>query len=326
MRRLTVSPESRPLIEPFVISRLVQTTAELVVVEIAEDGRVGLGECERTDALDAGAARVVDEIEAARAAVESGVDRRALSRIMPAGAARSAVDCALWDLEAKQAGRRAWRITGLAPPAPITTAYTISLDTPRRMAEAAALNAERPLLKLKLGGEGDLARVAAVRDAAPTARLIADANESWAGATLEGHLRGLAVLDVELLEQPLPRGADHMLAEIDRAIPVCADEGFVDRGSLPGLLGRYDFVNIKLDKAGGLTESLAAARAARQAGLGVMVGCMVGTSLAMAPALLVAGLADVVDLDGPLLLAEDRVPGLRYRGSLIDPAPRALWG
>ncbi len=326
MRRLTVSPESRPLIEPFVISRLVQTTAELVIVEIAEDGRVGRGECERTDAFDAGAARVVDEIEAARAAVESGVDRRALSRIMPAGAARSAVDCALWDLEAKQAGRPAWRIAGLAPPAPITTAYTISLDTPERMAEAAARHAERPLLKLKLGGEGDLARVAAVREAAPKARLIADANESWAGATLEAHLRGLAALGVELLEQPLPRGADHMLAAIDRAIPVCADEGFVDRGSLPGLLGRYDFVNIKLDKAGGLTESLAAARAARQAGLGVMVGCMVGTSLAMAPALLVAGLADVVDLDGPLLLAEDRLPGLRYRGSLIDPAPRALWG
>ncbi|MFQ5955311.1 MAG: N-acetyl-D-Glu racemase DgcA [Kiloniellales bacterium] len=326
MRALTVRAESRPLIEPFVVYRLVQTRAELVVVEIAEGGQVGRGECERADAFDDSAPKVVDEIEAARPAIESGIDRHALLRVMPAGAARSAVDCALWDLEAKQSGCPAWRIADLAPPAPITTAYTIGLGTPEQMAEAAARNAERPLLKLKLGGGGDLARVAAVRAAAPKTRLIADANQGWTGESLASQLRGLAELGVELLEQPLPRGSDHMLAEIARPIPVCADESFIDRGSLPGLLGRYDYVNIKLDKAGGLTESLAAVTAAREAGLDLMVGCMVGTSLAMAPALLVAGLVDYVDLDGPLLLAEDRQPGLRYRGSLIDPAPRALWG
>ncbi len=194
------------------------------------------------------------------------------------------------------------------------------------MAEAAARNAERPLLKLKLGGEGDLERVSAVRAAAPKTRLIADANEAWSGKILRSYLRGLAEMGVELLEQPLRADMDHLLAEIERPIPVCADESFIDRSSLPGLVGCYDYVNLKLDKAGGLTESLEAAEAAREAGFGLMVGCMVGTSLSMAPALLVAGLAEFVDLDGPLLLAQDREPGLRYLDSIIEPAPRALWG
>lgn len=326
MRALTSQAESWPLIEPFVISRLTQTTAELVVVEIAEDGVVGRGESERADAFDARAPKALDEIEAARAAIESGIDREQLLDVMSAGAGRSAVDCALWDLEAKQAGRPVWQIADLAPPVSITTAYTISLGTPEQMAAAAARNAERPLLKLKLGGKGDLERVSAVRAAAPKARLIADANEAWSGEILRDYLRGLAEMGVELLEQPLRANMDHLLAEIERPIPVCADESFIDRNSLPGLVGCYDYVNLKLDKAGGLTESLEAAEAAREAGFGLMVGCMVGTSLSIAPALLVAGLAEFVDLDGPLLLAQDREPGLRYLDSIIEPAPRALWG
>lgn len=326
MRALTLRAESWPLIEPFVISRLTQTTAELVVVEIAEDGVVGRGESERADAFDAQAPKTLDEIEAARAAIESGIDREQLPEVMSAGAGRSAVDCALWDLEAKQAGRPVWQIADLAPPVPITTAYTIGLGTPEQMAEAAARNAERPLLKLKLGGKGDLERVSAVRAAAPKVRLIADANEAWSGEILRSYLPGLAEMGVELLEQPLRADMDHLLAEIERPVPVCADESFIDRSSLPGLVGRYDYVNLKLDKAGGLTESLQAAAAAREAGFGLMVGCMVGTSLSMAPALLVAGLADFVDLDGPLLLARDREPGLHYLGSIIEPAPRAVWG
>jgi L-alanine-DL-glutamate epimerase-like enolase superfamily enzyme len=326
MRSLTARAESWPLTEPFVISRLTQTMAELAVVEITEDGLTGHGESERADAFDAQAPRTLDEIEGARAAIEAGIGREALLEAMPAGAGRSAVDAALWDLDAKRAGRPAWELAGLAPPAPILTAYTISLGDPEAMAAAAARHAERPLLKLKLGGVGDLDRVAAVRAAAPAARLIADANEAWDEEILEPYLRGLAEAGVELLEQPLPHGRDAALAEVERPLPVCADEGFTDRASLPALAGRYDCVNIKLDKAGGLTESLALVTAARAAGLGVMVGCMVGTSLSMAPALLVAGRADFVDLDGPLLIAEDRDPGLTYRGSLIDPAPPELWG
>ena len=326
MRTLTACAESWPLIEPFIISRLTQTMAELAVVEIAEDGLIGRGESERADAFDPGAPIAMAEIESARAAIEGGIGREELLEAMPAGAGRSAVDAALWDLEAKRAGCRAWELAGLAPPTPIETAYTISFGDPEVMAAAAARHADRPLLKLKLGGAGDLDRVAAVRAAAPKARLIADANQAWNGEILEPYLRGLAEAGVELLEQPLPPDAEHLLAGLERPLPVCADESFTDRASLATLAGRYDCVNIKLDKAGGLTESLALVQASRAAGFGVMVGCMVGTSLSMAPALLVAGQADFVDLDGPLLLAKDRDPGLTYRGSTIDPAAAELWG
>ncbi len=326
MRTLSARAASWPLTEPFVISRMTQTMAELAVVEIAEDGLVGRGESERAEAFDPDAPITMEEIEAVRGAIEAGIGREDLLEAMAPGAGRSAVDAALWDLDAKRAGRPAWELAGLAPPVPILTAYTIGLGSPEVMAAAAARNATRPLLKLKLGGADDLDRVAAVRAAAPAARLIADANQAWDGDLLGPYLHGLAEAGVELLEQPLPPGAEHLLAEVERPLPVCADESFTDRASLPALLGRYDCVNIKLDKAGGLTESLALAAAARAAGLGVMVGCMVGTSLSMAPALLIAGLADFVDLDGPLLLAEDRNPGLTYRGSLIDPAHPGLWG
>ena len=325
-RRLTVRQESWPLKQPFVISRLRQETAELVVVEIEQDGLVGRGETERAEAFDPDAPPVAGEIERARREIEQGITRYELLSFMPAGNARTAVDCALWDLEAKAAGRPAWELAGLEAPGAITTAYTLSLGTPEAMAAEATRNAKRPLLKLKLGGADDLERVAAVRAAAPDCRLIADANEGWQESDLADFLQGLAAAGVALIEQPLPAGRDAALIEVEHPLPVCADESFQDRASLPALAGRYDYVNIKLDKAGGLTEALAAARAAQAAGFRLMLGCNVGTSLAMAPACLLAGLADFVDLDGPLLLARDRTPGLTYNGSIIEPPKAELWG
>jgi L-alanine-DL-glutamate epimerase-like enolase superfamily enzyme len=326
-RRLTVRAEQWPLKEPFVISRLTQEAGEVVVVELEEDGAVGRGECERADWYDPARRPVVEEIEALRDALEAGMDREALAAALPSGCARNAVDCALWDLEAKRTRIPAWRLAGLtAPPGPVTTVFTISLDTPEKMAVAAARNRDRPVLKLKLGRDGDPERVAAVKEAAPKARLSVDANTGWSEAQLAAFLPKLAALGVELVEQPFRPGDDAALARIDHAIPIAADESCLDRRSLPALEGRYDFVNVKLDKTGGLTEALALAGEAKERGFGLMVGCNIGTSLAMAPAMLVAQLASFVDLDGPLLLARDRTPGLAYEGSTIRPPVPALWG
>jgi L-alanine-DL-glutamate epimerase-like enolase superfamily enzyme len=245
---------------------------------------------------------------------------------MPPGAARNALDCAFWDLEAKQAGRPAHEIAGFPTPRALTTAFTISLGTPEAMAEATAKAAERPLLKIKLGGDGDPARIKAVRAAAPKATLIVDANEGWTEHNLADNLAACAEAGVVLVEQPLPENADAALANVARPIPICADESAHARNSLAALRGKYDAVNIKLDKAGGLTEALAMADDAARLGLTIMAGCMVATSLAMAPAILLAQRARFVDLDGPLLLAKDRPHGLRYAGSLVEPAPTALWG
>ncbi len=245
---------------------------------------------------------------------------------MAAGSARNAVDCALWDLEAKRQRRRAWKIARHAPPAPVTTVYTISLGSPEQMAKDAAKAAGRPLLKLKLGGEGDLERVRAVRAAAPAARFTVDANEAWTPAMLRDYPGELATLGVELIEQPLPAGDDDALAGVERPIPIAADESCLDRASLAAVTGRYDVINIKLDKTGGLSEALVLAAAGREAGLGLMLGCNLGTSLAMAPAMLLAGGCRFVDLDGPLLLLRDREPGLRFEGSRIHPPTPALWG
>jgi len=245
---------------------------------------------------------------------------------LPAGAARNALDCAFWDLEAKQTGRRVHELAGLPAPEPLVTAYTISLATPEAMAQAAAAASDRPLLKIKLGGDGDPARIAAVRRAAPTAQLIVDANEGWSADNLMANLAACAKAGVTLVEQPLPAGNDRMLAEIKRPIIVCADESVHTRQSLVDLRTRYDAVNIKLDKTGGLTEAIAMAAEARWLGYAVMVGCMVATSLAMAPAVLLAQGASVVDLDGPLLLAKDREHGLHYNGSTVDPPTPDLWG
>jgi L-alanine-DL-glutamate epimerase-like enolase superfamily enzyme len=246
--------------------------------------------------------------------------------MLPAGAARNALDCALVDLEAKTLGRRAWELFGKPAPHACTTAYTISLGSPEAMAEATAKAAHRPLLKIKLGGEGDAERIAAVRKAAAESELIVDANEAWTPNNLERNLAACADAGVTLIEQPLPAGHDDALAHIRRRVAVCADESVHARDSLAALRDRYDAVNIKLDKTGGLTEAMAMADAAQALGFEVMVGCMVATSLAMAPAMLVAQQARYVDLDGPLLLARDRDDGLRYDGSTVYPPDAALWG
>jgi L-alanine-DL-glutamate epimerase-like enolase superfamily enzyme len=249
-----------------------------------------------------------------------------LPSLLSPGAARNAVDCALWDLAAKRAEVRVWDLLGRPAPKPLVTAYTLSLDTPDAMRAAAARAADRPVLKIKLGTPDDMPRLEAVRAGAPKPKIIVDANEGWSAEVYADLAPHLIRLGVALVEQPLPAGADEALAGMARPVPVCADESAHDRASLSGLQGRYDVVNIKLDKTGGLTEALALADAARGAGLGVMVGCMVGTSLAMAPAILVAQGAGFVDLDGPLLLARDRDPGLRYEGSTLYPPAPEVWG
>ncbi len=325
MREVTVRAEQWPLKEPFVISRLTQETGDVVVVEIAENGAVGRGEGERGELFNPAAPDTVEQALSVKEALEGGMGRKALLDALPAGPARSAIDCALWDLEAKLSGKSAWELAGLEPPERLPTVFTISLGTPEAMA-AAARDAAWPLLKLKLGGPGNLARVAAVREAVPEARLIVDANEGWPPEELADSVGPLAEMGVELLEQPLKHGDDALLAAFPHPLPIAADEGFRDHTSLPAVEGRYDYVNIKLDKAGGLTEALATAREARAKGLGIMVGCNVGTSLAMAPAMLVGSLASFVDLDGPWLLAEDREPGLTYEPAGILPAPQVLWG
>jgi L-Ala-D/L-Glu epimerase len=324
---LSVRIERWPLASAFTISRGSKAEAVVVLAELDDGTHRGRGECVPYARYGETPDGVVAAIEAMRPVLRRGLDRAALQDAMPAGAARNALDCAYWDLGAKQAGRRAYELAGLAAPKPLVTAYTISLGTPVAMAEAAEQAASRPLLKVKLGGGGDdVARIAAVRRAAPRARLIADANEGWDNKDLARNFSACAQAGVVLIEQPLPEGRDDALARVKRPIPVCADESVHDRTSLDGLAGKYDAINVKLDKAGGLTEALALAAEAERRGFGIMAGCMVATSLAMAPAILVAQRASVVDLDGPLLLAKDRPDGLRYAGSLAYPSEPALWG
>jgi L-alanine-DL-glutamate epimerase-like enolase superfamily enzyme len=266
-------------------------------------------------------------IESLREPIEAGLSRTALQEALPAGAARNALDCALWDLEAKLTGVPAHVAAGIDRLAPVTTAYTISLDTPEAMAEATARAAFRPILKIKLGApDGDLERIAAVRAAAPDATLIADANEGWTEANLADHLAACAAAGFALIEQPVPADRDAILTGRPRDVMICADESLHDRHGLPGLVGRYDAINIKLDKAGGLTEALALADEAQRLGFSIMIGCMLGTSLAMAPGMLIAPKARFVDLDGPLLLASERQNGLRYDGSTVYPPASSLWG
>ncbi|MEM1382289.1 MAG: N-acetyl-D-Glu racemase DgcA [Pseudomonadota bacterium] len=327
MRRFEVRAERWPLPIPFVIARMAQTHGEVVVVELSQEGATGRGEADRADAHDPNHVPVVEEIEAMRAALEGGVDRGTLQGLMPPGPARSAIDTALWDLDAKLRGRPVWERAGLPDVLrPVTTVFTIGLDTPERMAAKAAANLDRPVLKLKLGGEGDPDRVAAVRAVAPQARISVDANTGWTEAQLHEFMPLLKAHRVELIEQPFPPGQDALLDGVDRAVPIAADESCLDRSTLPDLVGRYDYINIKIDKAGGLTEALALAREAKAAGFGIMVGCNIGTSLAMAPGMVVAQLATFVDLDGPLLLSEDREHGLIYDGGIVFPPDPALWG
>ncbi len=321
--RIEVSRDVFPLAQVFTIARGSRTEAKVLTVRVSDGDHHGWGECVPYARYDETLESVTAQVEA----LPSGVSRAAVQDLLASGAARNAVDCALWDLEAKQAGRRVWELAGLTAPGPQITAYTLSLDTPEAMQRQAAEHAHRPLLKTKLGGgEADVARIEAVRAGAPDARIIVDANEGWTPDLYQTLAPVLVRLGVEMVEQPLPAGADDALAELERVLPVCADESCHDRASLPGLKGKYDMVNIKLDKAGGLTESLALRAAALAEGYDVMMGCMVGSSLAMAPAVLVAQGASVVDLDGPLLLAEDRAHPLTFDTAGIHPPEPELWG
>jgi len=323
---LTVHIERWPIAGSFVISRGAKTQAVVVVAELRDGSLTGRGECVPLARYDQTVEGEASRLEGLAEAVARGMDRQALQAALPAGPARNALDCAFWDLEAKRAGKPAYALAGLSALRPITTALTISLGTPESMAAAVQQVAQRKLLKIKLGGDGDPARIAAVRRSAPQSELIVDANEAWTESNLEENLRACAQAGVTLVEQPLPAGKDHALSSITRPIAVCADESIHDRASLASLAGKYDAINIKLDKSGGLTEALALAGEAERARLAIMVGCMVSTSLAMAPAMLVAQRARVVDLDGPLLLAKDRHDGLHYEGSEVYPANPKLWG
>ncbi|MCE4226878.1 dipeptide epimerase [Methylobacterium sp. C25] len=325
-RRLSVSVERFPIAGAFTIARGSRTEAVVVVATVEEGELRGRGECVPYARYGETVESVTALIEEQAAAVTDGVSPRDLLERMKPGAARNALDCALWDLEAKRTGRPVWEMLSLDAPAPTTTAYTLSLGDPGGMEAAARKAAHRPLLKVKLGGEGDPARIAAVRRGAPDSRLIVDANEAWRAETIVENLAACAAAGVGLIEQPLPAGEDALLETIDRSIPICADESLHDRAGLDALAKRYDAINIKLDKAGGLTEAAMLSAEAQSRGLAIMVGCMVGTSLAMAPAMLLAPRAAYVDLDGPLLLARDREPGLVYEGSLVHPPTRALWG
>jgi L-Ala-D/L-Glu epimerase len=326
MQRLTVSLESWPIAGAFTISRGSKTMAEVVVVTLERDGARGWGECVPYRHYGETVAGVAAALEAVRVKIESGIRHEDIPLLLEPKAARNALDCALWNLEAKLAGRPVWQLLNLPQPRPLVTAYTLSLGSVGDMAASAARAADRPLLKIKLGGQADGERLKAVRRAAPHSRLIADANEAWRPEELPHLLHICADLGVELVEQPLPAGKDEALVGLDRgSVFICADESAHDIAGLPALQGKYDAINIKLDKTGGLTAGLALRRGAETLGLKIMVGCMVGTSLSMAPAHLLAQGAEFVDLDGPLLLAADRSPGISYEGSLMHPPPAGLW-
>jgi L-alanine-DL-glutamate epimerase-like enolase superfamily enzyme len=327
-RKLTVAHESWPIAGSFSISRGTKTTAEVIKVTLEQDGAIGVGESVPYARYDETIAATLEAMQAARSEIEAGCTRADVPEILRLHAAQNALDCALWDLEAKLTGTPVWQLAGLAKePEAVITAYTLSLDTPEKMAEAAANASARPLLKIKLGGDGDHERLRAIRAAAPDTRLIIDANEAWRPADLDNHLAVCAETSVELVEQPLPAGDDDALSALGRTdVLICADESAHGRKDLHELAGKYTAINIKLDKTGGLTEALALAGAAEDQGFEIMIGCMLATSLAMAPGHIVAQRARVVDLDGPLLLARDREPGIRFDGSLMHPPPPALWG
>ena len=323
---LSVSDEAWPIAGSFTISRGAKTKAEVVVAQLTGGGHTGRGECVPYARYGEDTGSVKATIKRMARLLADGLGRAALQTAMPTGAARNALDCALWDFEAKTGARPAHELAGLPPPRPVITAYTISLGQPDQMAKAAAAVAGRSLLKIKLGADGDPDRIAAVRKAAPQSELIVDANEGWNAGNIAENLSACAKQGVTLVEQPLPAAQDDVLAGMMRPMAVCADESAHDRASLRALVGKYDAVNIKLDKTGGLTEALAMADEAQRLGFSIMAGCMVATSLSMAPAMLLAQRAKWVDLDGALLLARDRTDGLRYENSLVYPPQPALWG
>ncbi|TNE57800.1 MAG: dipeptide epimerase [Alphaproteobacteria bacterium] len=328
-RQVFVQSQSFPIAGDFRISRGAKTSADVVYVEISEGSHKGRGECLPYPRYGESQASVCKAIADVKSDIEAGADRQMLTQLLPPGAARNALDCALWDLEAKQKSTPVWQLAGLPEPRPIETAFTLSLGTPDEMRTAAKRENKRPLLKAKLGRQDtalDQACLLAVRENAPDARLIVDANEGWQAGQLEQIAETAARGRYELIEQPLPAKGDDMLKDFQSPVPIGADESFHTPGDLERIAAKYQCVNIKLDKTGGLTEALACCQEARRLGLQVMIGCMVSTSLSMAPALLLAQDADFVDLDGSLLLARDRQDGLSFQGSTIFPAPAALWG
>jgi len=319
---ITVTADTFPLAQVFTIARGSRTEARVLTVRITRGGVTGWGECVPYTRYGESLASVTAQISA----LPPGIDRAALQALLPPGAARNAVDCALWDLAAKTAGCRVWQLAGLPAPRPAITAFTLSLDTPAAMRAAATRHAHLPLLKIKVGTPADMPRLEAVRQGAPRSTIIIDANEGWTPEIYRDLAPHLQRLGVAMVEQPLPAGADALLAGMARPLPVCADESCHDRATLPALRGKYDMVNLKLDKTGGLTEALALKAEALAQGFKVMIGCMVGSSLAMAPATLLAAGAAYVDLDGPLLLAQDRANPLRYDAAGVHPPTPALWG
>ncbi len=325
-QRLTVTRRAWPLARPFSTPHGARTVADVVVAELYDGNARGRGECVPLQRYGESVDSVIAALEAMKAAVFSGLNRDTLQDAMPPGAARNALDCAFWDIDAKRTYCSVADMAGLNADAPVVTSFTLAFDTPENMAEQAAANRARPIFTVKLGGDGDIERVRAVRQAAPASRLFVDVNESWTESQLAALMPMLVDLRVELIEQPLPADADDALARMEHPIPLCADESCRTIADLDRLGGKYEAINIKLDKVGGLTEALALAAEAKRRGLRIMAGGMIGTSLGIAPALLVAQHANIVDLDGPLHLAIDRGAGLRYTGSTINPADPNLWG
>jgi len=325
-RHLEATIEAFPIAGTFTISRGSKTEADVIVCNISENGFSGRGECVPYRRYGETMDGVMAEIMAVSKAIEGGLTRQGLQSAMRPGAARNAVDCALWDLEAKRSQRPVVAVIGGTSGKPLVTAFTLSLADAKTMGADALRNSQRPLLKIKLGTEDDESRMRAVRDSAPDARIIVDANEGWSEENIERHLAIAAELGVSLIEQPLPAGKDAFLSHIDQPVAICADESVHSTTDLASLRDRYEAVNIKLDKTGGLTEALVMKAEAQRLGFQIMVGCMVGTSLAMAPAVLLAQDTDYADLDGPLLLARDRPGGLSYEGSLVYPPVPELWG
>jgi L-alanine-DL-glutamate epimerase-like enolase superfamily enzyme len=324
---LTIEAEKEiwPLKEPFRISRGSRTEAQVVVVKVSDGAHTGRGECVPIARYNQSTDSVLAQIESIKA--EKGLDRYILQTLLPAGAARNALDCALWDLEAKISGKRVWELANVPSVDEVETSFTISLDTAEKMSAAAKVSATSPILKLKLGGDSaDIARVEAVRKAAPAARLLIDANESWSPQHYGQVSPALRQLGVELIEQPFPANSDEVLETLDHLVPVCADESCHTTADLRRLKNRYEMINVKLDKTGGLTEALRLCQRARESGFKLLIGCMVCTSLAIAPTRLVASAADYVDLDGPLLLARDRDHGLLYASARIGMPSKELWG
>lgn len=325
-RNVSISREKFPLAQAFNISRGSKTEAHVLTVLIEEDGKIGQGECVPYARYGESMESVTNQIESILPELQSNLDTKALQTVLPAGAARNAVDCALWDLKAKQEGVSAAHLWGMSPLHGVETAYTLSLDTAERMGQAAHAASHHPILKIKLGGPGDIGRVRAVHSAAPHCKIIVDANEAWTPATLTENMLACADVGVALIEQPLPAENDFALANVPHPVPICADESAHTSDTVSELKNRYDVINVKLDKTGGLTEAMKLVSLSRSEGFGVMIGCMVGSSLAMAPAILPAQFATFVDLDAPLLLSRDREHALHYVNSMIAPPSPRLWG